>query len=306
MSGVRVRELRRLTLAPGAGARLPAHVSAASGLARAGDFFYVIPDDELHLAVFPARGAAPGRLVRLLPGTLPAKAKPRKRRKPDFESLARLPGPGEGSLLALGSCSKPNRCVGILVELGGRHAPGKDKRRIEMDPLREALERSFGRLNIEGAYVVGEELHLLQRGNKGDRRNARIRLRLGAVMRDLLEHGRLGASGLRGIEEIELGSVDDVPLCFTDGAALPDGRVVFSAVAEDTSDSYADGACRGAAIGVLSPRGKLQRLEALERCHKVEGVDAWLEDGAIRALLVTDADDPAIPAALLACRIAAK
>src|SRR5271169_2423622 len=33
-------------------------------------------------------------------------------------------------------------------------------------------------------------------------------------------------------------------------AALPDGTMVFTAVAEDTDDNYNDGACAGAAVGI--------------------------------------------------------
>ena len=69
----------------------PAHVSAASGLVRAGDHLYVIADDENHLAVFPATGTAPGRFVTIFASSLPLDAGKRKRVKPDFESLARLP-----------------------------------------------------------------------------------------------------------------------------------------------------------------------------------------------------------------------
>lgn len=301
---MRVAHLRTLTLqeAPDR----PRHVSAASGLVRAGEHLYVVPDDEHHLAVFPAAGHSPGRLMRLIEGELPSDHAERKRRKPDFESLLRLPSwPGTdlGALLALGSCSKPHRCNGVLLPLGS-DGPGTPSM-VDMSSLRDGLERRFGgRLNLEGAFVAGDEMQLLQRGNKGDRRNARIRLRLETALAALAS-GSLDASGLIGIDEVPLGEVDGVALCFSDGAALADGRVVFTAVAEDTWDSYNDGACRGAAIGILDARGRLQRLERIEGLHKAEGIEATLRDGTIHALLVTDADDPAIPAALLACELAA-
>ena len=34
------------------------------------------------------------------------------------------------------------------------------------------------------------------------------------------------------VRAIELGDIDGVPLCFTDAAALPDGNLLFTAVAE--------------------------------------------------------------------------
>ena len=94
-----------------------------------------------------------------------------------------------------------------------------------------------------------------------------------------------------------------MPLSFTDGASLPDGSMVFTAVAEDTEDTYNDGACLGAAIGVAARDGTLRLLERLDECHKVEGVAARVDDDVIRLLLVTDADDPAIPASLFSATL---
>jgi hypothetical protein len=258
----------------------PAHVSAASGLVRAGEFLYVVPDDENHLGIFPEEGARPGTLAWIAEGTLPLAKDPRKRRKPDFESLARLPAFGahpHGALLALGSCSKPNRCRGIALGLDAQGHLDGSRREIDLAQLRDALESRFGRLNIEGAVVLGEELVLMQRGNKGDRRNALV---------DIHEH--------------ELGAIGDVPLCFSDVAALPDGRLVFTAIAEDTPDSYEDGRCVGAAVGVLDGMGRLGLFEPLEGCPKVEGIEVIPGAGPLQVLLVTDADDEAVPAALLA------
>jgi hypothetical protein len=87
-------------------------------------------------------------------------------------------------------------------------------------------------------------------------------------------------------------------LSFTDAASLPDGSMVFTAVAEDTEDTYNDGACLGAAIGVAARDGTVRFIDRLDECHKVEGVTARVDNNVIRLLLVTDADDPAIPASL--------
>ena len=298
-------DLRTLTLDGASRPGRPSFVSAASGLVRSGDSLYVVADDENHLGVFPAAGAQPGRLVRLLEGRLPLPAAARKRRKPDFESLLRLPafeGYSGGALLALGSCSKPNRCRGVLVPLGPRGAIAGTRTEIDLAAFEDALKERFGKLNLEGAVVRGEELVLMQRGNKGDRRNALIRLRLDRATGSLAR-GRLDAGALAAIEDVELGAVGDVPLGFSDGAALPDGRIVFTAIAEDTDDSYADGACCGAALGVLTKGGRLDRLEAIDPARKVEGIEARLDGRAIEVLLVSDADDSATPASLSAARI---
>ena len=103
------------------------------------------------------------------------------------------------------------------------------------------------------------------------------------------------------INTFDLGQIEGIPLCFTDAAALPDGKMVFTAVAENTDDNYNDGACAGAALGIVD--NELQCLYRLERPYKVEGVNARVEGDAIRLLLVTDADDFEIPAALFSAAI---
>ncbi len=79
--------------------------------------------------------------------------------------------------------------------------------------------------------------------------------------------------------------------------------MVFTAVAEDTEDTYYDGLCTGAAIGILDNNGHLRCLHRLDRPQKVEGVDATVDGKVIRVLLVTDADDTSIPAELLSATI---
>ena len=79
--------------------------------------------------------------------------------------------------------------------------------------------------------------------------------------------------------------------------------MVFTAIAEDTDDSYNDGLCVGAAIGVAGNDGTLRCLRWLDRPYKVEGVDARVDGDVIRLLLVTDADDADIPASLLSATL---
>ena len=113
---------------------------------------------------------------------------------------------------------------------------------------------------------------------------------------------RTAAIAPLAIKTFDLGQIDGIPLCFTDGAALPDGTMVFTAVAEGGDDNYNDGACAGAAVGIVG--NELQRLYRLDWPHKVEGVNARVEGNVIRLLLVTDADDVEIPAALFSATIA--
>jgi hypothetical protein len=97
----------------------------------------------------------------------------------------------------------------------------------------------------------------------------------------------------------DLGSIDGVPVCFTDGAALQDGAWVFCAAAEDTSDSYADGRCVGSAVGIVDASGKVLRLEQVAGSFKAEGVTVMSDGDPLELLLVTDADDRSAAAQLL-------
>ena len=76
---------------------------------------------------------------------------------------------------------------------------------------------------------------------------------------------------------------------------MPDGRLLFSAVAEAGESTYLDGECVGAALGVLDAGG-VQALDHVAEPHKIEGVT--LASGA-DLLMVADGDDPARPAPLL-------
>lgn len=100
------------------------------------------------------------------------------------------------------------------------------------------------------------------------------------------------------VTHYDLGKIGDVPLCFTDATALPNGDIVFTAAAENTSDSYEDGKCMGSCIGVIDSKGKLLFTEAIEHLVKLEGIEANVIDNKVHLLLVTDADDAAIPAQL--------
>jgi hypothetical protein len=86
-----LRKLRDLDLEEPSAPGRPAHLSAASGVARRGEFVYVIGDDELHLGVFRLSSNAPGRLRRVLGGDLPADHERRSSAKPDLEALTLLP-----------------------------------------------------------------------------------------------------------------------------------------------------------------------------------------------------------------------
>jgi hypothetical protein len=303
---IALTKIRTLDLADAGDPALPRHLSAASGLVCTGSSLYVVADDELHLGIFSAGDRAPGRLLRLFDGDLPTAKAERKRRKPDFEAITQLPAFGiysNGALLALGSGSKRNRRRGALLGLDALGAIGGPPRIVDFSDLFAGLDRHVPALNIEGAVVSGDAFCLLQRANKRHPQNAIVRFPLARLLAALDSGAPVGAIVPSSIDVVDLGQIRDVPLAFTDGAALPDGGMVFTAVAEDTEDTYNDGACVGAAVGLLANDGTLRRLDPIEQAHKVEGVAAHIDGDVIRLLLVTDADDPEVPSALFSSTI---
>ncbi len=298
---ITLSKIRELDLSAATSDGRHLHLSAASGLVRADSCLYVIADDELHLGVFHSTDTKPGHLIRIFPGELPDSNPQRKKRKPDLETLMRLPAFAEysyGALFALGSGAKRNRRLGALLALDAQGAANDHPRVIDLAKLFSALGDHFPALNIEGGIVSGDELCLLQRGNKRSGRNALIRFHLSPLLDMLGSDAGIARVAPFAVHPVDLGSISGTPLGFTDGAALPNGDIVFSAVAEDTEDTYNDGACVGAAIGILDKGGNLRCLHRLDQPYKIEGVDASVEGGVIRLLLVTDADDAGIPASL--------
>jgi hypothetical protein len=302
---ITLSKIRDLDLsAPPASGR-PLHLSAASGLVCLSSFLYVVADDEHHLAAFAATGSGPGWLIRLFEGELPPAKKERKKRKPDLEGLALLPPHGRhphGALFAVGSGSRRNRRLGALLDLDGRGAVVGAPEIVDLAPLMAPLDDEFEALNIEGVLVSTDELRLLQRGNKRYGNNAVISFGLTGLL-DALSTGRLSAIRPSRIDAVDLGAIQGIPLSFTDGALLPDGTTVFTAVAENTGNSYDDGPCAGAAIGTIDSGGVLRSLDLLSEPLKVEGLHAYLDGGTIKILAVTDADDPSVPAGLYSAAI---
>lgn len=282
------------------------HLSAASGLVCLDAALYVIADDELHLGVFPARGSGPGHLIRLFDGELPETKSDRKKRKPDLEALTFIPPCAAfsfGALFAVGSGSRPNRKRGALLRLDAKGAVVDPPKSVDLSFILDPLAKEFGELNIEGAAIVGQELRLLQRGNRRPKDNAIVSYPLSAVL-DALENDRVEPLGPSAVDRFDLGAIGGTPFGFTDAASLPGGEMIFSAVAENTENTYLDGPCLGAGIGIIGKRGELLAFDQLEYPHKIEGIHARQEGDVVKLLLVTDADNPDIPAGLFSAYIA--
>ena len=142
-------------------------MSSASGVARRGDFVYVIGDDLLYLAQFRLSEPGPGTLRRVFDereGPAEDEARPRGAHR----CCRRSTGMPFGALLGLGSGSG----AGARPRLRrGRWPPtarcAASRAVIDLGPLYALLGERIDGLNIEGACVMGERLWLLHRGNRG-------------------------------------------------------------------------------------------------------------------------------------------
>lgn len=280
-------------------ADVPGFVRAASAIRRVGSRLLVVQDDVNAFAEIDDDGRTAARL--LPAGTGGTRTfddlRGNKRRKLDLEAAVALP---DGRVLLFGSGSSPNRERIVVFD-------GHDALRLRRAPGLYARLRGTGAnpglaLNVEGAVVQGERLRLLHRAVGRSRRDASgvnlvLDLAVGAVARWIDGKGRVPE--VLAIVEVDLGTIDGVPLGFTDAAALADGRIAFVACAENTADPRADGPVTGCCFGWLHPEraeltdvvdstGRLSRL-------KLEGIEP--RAGSVEVFdVVADLDRPDEPA----------
>jgi hypothetical protein len=294
-----LRRLRDLDLHDSPDDGVPAHVASASGVVRRGNFVYVIGDDLLQVAIFEIAGDEPGRLLRVLPGDLPADGELRAKRKPDLEALTALPpveGEPHGGLLGVGSGSNPGRDRGFFCSFAPDGSLQGDTRTIDVHPVYDLLRQELsGEVNIEGAVVLRDRLWLLHRANEGGGPNAVAEFELADLSRTLAEDLVLTPGELRSVRGYKLGDLDGVPVCFSDATMLTDELICFTASAEGAEE----GDVRGSVVGTIDAGGQVRRLRTIDPRWKVEGVDAAVDTGVIDFLFVCDQDDPGAPSPLL-------
>jgi hypothetical protein len=282
--------LRELDLdKPSAPGRRP-QVSSASGVARRGDYVYVIGDEELSLAVFRLSQPGPGEWrVALDPNP--------SGDKPDLEALTLLPpfeGCPFGALLGLGSGSAAERDRAFAWRLAADGSLEGEPTYLNMEPVYSLLREHDPELNIEGASVMGDRLWLLHRGNTSRGENLVAELALSDVLDSVREDREIDCGELAAVRAYDLGDLDGVPLCFSDATPIADQLLVFTASAEAD-----DGQIRGSVVGTIDTTGDVHRLRTIDRKWKVEGVYASIDTGVMDFLFVCDQDDPDTPSPLL-------
>ncbi|WRL65197.1 hypothetical protein U6N30_05870 [Blastococcus brunescens] len=105
----------------------------------------------------------------------------------------------------------------------------------------------------------------------------------------------------------ELGEVDGVGLAVTDAIALPDGRVLLSAAAEDSPNAVDDGPVVATALALVDGERVVDVAPLPEvdgHVHKVEGLALRrVDDSGVRLLAVVDDDDPSAPSSTIDLRV---
>lgn len=304
---MKIRTLGSLKLKHPLRPGLPSHVAAASGLVKVGSWLHIIPDDALALTSFPWNEsrdeASPqsepfifsGYQHPLFPDPPLSLADDEcKRLKPDLESLALANHLGKRTLLAVGSGSTSLRNRGIWQPLSAAGTAEGSATIFDLSSLYEALP--FRELNIEGLAIMGDYLYLGQRGNSSEGRNALIALDLKAALQASSCGGLWTKDLVVSIQPLDLGHLHGVRLSLTDLSPFNDHHLLFSAAAEDTSNPYEDGAIAGSALGLIDCRDHSFKLQPMPGVGKVEGIEAIDPQ---RVLMVTDGDDPLLPASLL-------
>jgi hypothetical protein len=285
-------------------------VTAASGVAPFGDGWLVAQDD----ATFAA-WLRDGRVtrVRVLPPVegLDAfsEAAGTKHLKPDLEVACPAETDRGPAVLLLGSGSTARRMRGVLVRLDGGEPVAEAG---ELGPLYDRVAGRLGlpmdHLNLEGASRHGDTVRWFNRGNlAAGVPSASVEVPVEALVDAVL--GRVDAASVpvTGPRAYDLGEVDGVGLAVTDAIALPDGRLLLSAAAEDTPNAVDDGPVVATALALVDDEKVIAVAPIPEvegHVHKVEGLALReVRDGHVRLLAVVDDDDPATPSTCIDLRV---
>jgi hypothetical protein len=274
-------------------------VRAASAIAPYGGGWLVGQDDATHACWWHDGVGTPVRVVPAVDGhEVFSETTGTKELKPDLEAALAV----DGGVLMLGSGSTPARMRAVLLTPGAEPVVG------DLGDLyarvAATLEVAPDALNLEGACVVGDRLRWFQRGlPAAGVPTASVDVDLRPLIDAVTGSGRVSRVEVVDARRYALESPEGLALAVTDAVALPDGRIVVSAAAEDSPNTYDDGPVLGSALALLDGQVTLATVSLPEpdgRIAKVEGlaVMEWDDHGG-RLLATVDADDAAVPSALL-------
>ncbi len=284
-------------------------VTAASGIAPLGDGWLIAQDDATSAAW---RRAGSVTSVRVLPPVEGhdsfSEARGTKRLKPDLEVACPAEVDGEPAVLLLGSGSAPRRMRGVLVRLEDGQPVVQA---ADLDQLYRRVAECLGlpmdHLNLEGASRHGDVMRWFNRGNlAAGVPSGSVDVPLEGLVAAVLGLGAAAAVPVGWPRVYELGEVEGVGLAVTDAIALPDGRELLSAAAEDSPNAVDDGPVVATAL-VLVDGGTVLAVAPIPEVgghvHKVEGLALReVRDGEVRLLAVVDDDDPDTPSTAIDLR----
>jgi hypothetical protein len=284
-------------------------VTAASGIAPLGEGWLVAQDDATSAAWLRGDSVTPVRVLPPVEGLDRfSEAAGTKRLKPDLEVACPAETDGDPAVLLLGSGSTDRRMRGVLVRLVDEQLHVEA---AELGPLYERVAQRLGlpmdQLNLEGASRHGDQVRWFNRGNlAGGVPSGSVDVPVDGLVAAVL--GRTAATGVPVTQprSYELGEVEGVGLAVTDAIALPDGRILLSAAAEDSPNAVDDGPVVATALALLDGEKVVDVAPIPEvdgRVHKLEGLALReVRGGETRLLAVVDDDDPDRPSTCVELR----
>lgn len=284
----------------------PPHVRAASGLSAFREFLAVIQDDANWLALIDADQQVTA--VPLPPSPKGDRVFSEKRGnkddKYDLEACVTVGTGDDCELVGFSSGSRHER--EWVLRVRDRAQEGEfDAAFVPAPRFYTALRRnrafSGAGLNIEGALALdGDTIRLFQRGNAEPRSglepvDATADISWKALCDHLGDPDRHPPPELANIRAYDLGSLDGARLTFSDAEHLGDGRVLFSASAEDP----ASGRIHGSVLGVIESDGEARWVHLCDEAgrpftDKIEGLTLDLRDSG-KVYFVIDDDDESAP-----------
>jgi hypothetical protein len=286
-------------------------VTAASGIAPLGDGWLIAQDDAVVAAWRRGDSVAPLRLLPPVEGhDRFSEAEGTKHLKPDLEAACPAEVDGQPAVLLLGSGSTVRRMRGVLVRLeDGRPVVAAG----DLGPLYARVAQVLGvpleHLNLEGASRHGGTVRWFNRGNlAAGVRSGSVDLPLDALVTAVLRPDGAASVPVGQPRRYPIGKVEGIDLEVTDAIALPDGRVLLSAAAEDSPNAVDDGPVVATALALVDGVGVLAVAAIPEvngHVHKVEGLALrGSGTGEVRLVAVVDDDDPEVPSSEITLRVA--
>lgn len=283
----------------------PPHVRAASGLSAFREYLAVIQDDANWLALIDAEQRV--LAVPLPPGPSGARTFSSERGnqddKYDLEACITVPGEKGFELIGFSSGSRPGREWILRVQEDSASSQANDLNAefIQASRFYQSLRSNTdfcgAGLNIEGAVAIDEErIMLFQRGNAEptdglEPVDSTAEISWAALAEHLADPEHVTPPPLENVTAYDLGSLDGVRLTFSDAEHLGDGRVLYSASAEDgDSDRIA-----GSVLGVIEPDGRVCWTELTDQDGtafrgKIEGLTRDVRDRCKMHFVIDDDD----------------